>query len=27
VLPIAGRYRDPRAVWEPTLEDMTHDDA
>lgn len=27
VLPVAGRYRDPRAVWEPTLEDMTHDDA
>ncbi len=27
VLPIAGRYRDPKAVWEPTLEDMTHDDA
>jgi len=27
VLPVAGRYRDPKAVWEPTLEDMTHDDA
>jgi uncharacterized protein (TIGR02678 family) len=27
VLPVAGRYRDPRAVWEPALEDMTHDDA
>jgi uncharacterized protein (TIGR02678 family) len=27
VLPVAGRYRDPRAVWEPTLEDMMHDDA
>jgi uncharacterized protein (TIGR02678 family) len=27
VLPVAGRYRDPRAVWEPTLEDITHDDA
>jgi uncharacterized protein (TIGR02678 family) len=27
VLPVAGRYRDPRAVWEPTLEDMAHDDA
>ena len=27
VLPVAGRYRDPRAVWESTLEDMTHDDA
>ena len=23
VLPVAGRYRDPKAVWEPTLEDMT----
>lgn len=27
VLPVTGRYRDPKAVWEPTLEDMTHDDA
>jgi len=27
VLPVAGRYRDPKAIWEPTLEDMTHDDA
>ena len=27
VLPVAGRYRDPKAVWEPTLEEMTHDDA
>jgi uncharacterized protein (TIGR02678 family) len=27
VLPVAGRYRDPKAVWEPTLEDVTHDDA
>jgi uncharacterized protein (TIGR02678 family) len=27
VLPVAGRYRDPKAVWEPTLEDMAHDDA
>ena len=27
VLPVAGRYRDPKAVWEPTLKDMTHDDA
>ncbi len=27
VLPVAGRYRDPRAVWEPTLEDMMQDDA
>ena len=27
VLPVAGRYRDPKAVWEPTLEDITHDDA
>jgi uncharacterized protein (TIGR02678 family) len=27
VLPVAGRFRDPKAVWEPTLEDMTHDDA
>ena len=27
VLPVAGRYRDPKAVWEPTLEDMMHDDA
>lgn len=27
VLPVAGRYRDPKAVWEPTLEDMTHEDA
>ncbi len=27
MLPVAGRYRDPRAVWEPILEDMTHDDA
>jgi uncharacterized protein (TIGR02678 family) len=27
VLPVAGRCRDPKAVWEPTLEDMTHDDA
>lgn len=32
VLPVAGRYRDPTAVWEPTLEtvtleDGTHDDA
>ena len=27
VLPVAGRYRDPRAVWEPTLEDLMHDDA
>lgn len=32
VLPVAGRYRDPKAVWEPTLETMTpedetHDDA
>lgn len=26
VLPVAGRYRDPKAVWEPTLEDMAHDD-
>lgn len=26
VLPVAGRYRDPKAVWEPTLEDMTPDD-
>lgn len=22
VLPVAGRYRDPRAVWEPTLEEI-----
>ncbi len=22
ILPVAGRYRDPRAVWEPTLEDV-----
>jgi len=22
LLPVAARYRDPRAVWEPTLEDM-----
>ena len=22
VLPVAGRYRDPKAVWEPTLEDI-----
>lgn len=22
VLPVAARYRDPRAVWEPTLEDL-----
>ena len=22
VLPVAGRYRDPKAVWEPTLEDL-----
>jgi uncharacterized protein (TIGR02678 family) len=27
VLPVAGRYRDPKATWEPTLEDITHDDA
>ena len=32
VLPVAGRYRDPKAVWEPTLETVpleegTHDDA
>lgn len=27
VLPVTGRYRDPKAIWEPTLEDMTHDDA
>jgi uncharacterized protein (TIGR02678 family) len=27
VLPVAGRYRDPKAIWEPTLEDFTHDDA
>lgn len=27
VLPVAGRYRDPKAVWEPTLEDSAHDDA
>jgi uncharacterized protein (TIGR02678 family) len=27
VLPVAGRYRDPKAVWEPTLEDIAHDDA
>lgn len=27
VLPVTGRYRDPKAVWEPTLEDMSHDDA
>jgi uncharacterized protein (TIGR02678 family) len=27
LLPVTGRYRDPKAVWEPTLEDMTHDDA
>lgn len=26
VLPVAGRFRDPRAVWEPTLEDVAHDD-
>jgi uncharacterized protein (TIGR02678 family) len=26
VLPVAGRYRDPKAVWDPTLEDMAHDD-
>jgi uncharacterized protein (TIGR02678 family) len=23
VLPVAARYRDPKAVWEPTLEDLT----
>jgi uncharacterized protein (TIGR02678 family) len=22
ILPVAGRYRDPRAVWEPTLEEV-----
>ena len=22
VLPVAARYRDPKAVWEPTLEDI-----
>ena len=22
ILPVAARYRDPRAVWEPTLEDL-----
>ncbi len=21
ILPVAGRYRDPRAVWEPVLEE------
>ena len=23
VLPVAGRYRDPKAVWEPTLEEIS----
>jgi hypothetical protein len=23
ILPVAARYRDPKAVWEQTLEDMT----
>lgn len=22
ILPVAGRYRDPKAVWEPALEDV-----